>query len=71
VNRTVVLHLLEKRGHAVVAVENGTRPFGAVERGSFDVVLMDVQMPEMDGIARPSPSGRPSAPADATFRSSP
>jgi CheY-like chemotaxis protein len=51
VNRTVVLHLLEKRGHAVVAVENGHEAVRAVERGSFDVVLMDVQMPEMDGIA--------------------
>jgi CheY-like chemotaxis protein/HPt (histidine-containing phosphotransfer) domain-containing protein len=51
VNRTVVLHLLEKRGHAAVAVENGREAVLAVQRETFDVVLMDVQMPEMDGIA--------------------
>jgi two-component system sensor histidine kinase/response regulator len=50
VNRTVVQRLLEKSGHAVVAVENGRLALTALARGTFDVVLMDVSMPEMDGL---------------------
>jgi len=49
VNRRVVCRLLEKRGHGVVAVENGRQALVALESRRFDVVLMDVQMPEMDG----------------------
>jgi two-component system sensor histidine kinase/response regulator len=50
VNRRVVTALLQKRGHRVVTVENGVQAVAAVKRGVFDVVLMDVQMPEMDGL---------------------
>jgi signal transduction histidine kinase/CheY-like chemotaxis protein len=50
VNRTVLIHLLEKRGHSVLAVENGRQAVAAAERERFDVILMDVQMPEMDGL---------------------
>ena len=50
VNRLVAVRLLEDRGHSVVAVEDGSRALRAVQEESFDVVLMDVQMPEMDGI---------------------
>jgi len=49
VNRRVVHSMLTKRGHTVVMVENGRRAVAAALRGTFDVVLMDVQMPEMDG----------------------
>jgi len=49
VNRRVVCRLLEKRGHTVVAVEDGRQAVAALEAERFEVVLMDVQMPEMDG----------------------
>jgi signal transduction histidine kinase/DNA-binding response OmpR family regulator len=49
VNRTLVFHLLKKRGHSVVIAENGREAVAAHAREPFDVVLMDVQMPEVDG----------------------
>ncbi|MEO7998889.1 MAG: response regulator, partial [Gemmatimonadaceae bacterium] len=49
VNRRVVESILKKRGHTVVLVENGLLAVEAVQNGTFDVVLMDVQMPDMDG----------------------
>src|SRR6202022_1671902 len=42
--------LLEKRGHRVVVAGNGREALDALEKGNFDLVLMDVQMPEMDGL---------------------
>jgi signal transduction histidine kinase/CheY-like chemotaxis protein len=51
VNRTVAVGLLEKRGHHVTAVENGQRAVELVRKTSFDLVLMDVQMPVLDGFA--------------------
>ena len=50
VNRRVATRLLEKQGHTVVAAKNGIEAVAAVERGDIDIVLMDVQMPEMDGL---------------------
>ena len=50
VNQKLGLRLLEKRGHAVVVVNNGREALEALARERFDVVLMDVQMPEMDGL---------------------
>jgi PAS domain S-box-containing protein len=50
VNQQVAVALLAKRGHPVVVVENGKEAVEAVKRGDFDVVLMDVQMPVMDGL---------------------
>jgi CheY-like chemotaxis protein len=50
VNQTLAVRLLEKRGHTVVVAGNGREALAALERGPFDVVLMDVQMPEMDGL---------------------
>jgi CheY-like chemotaxis protein/HPt (histidine-containing phosphotransfer) domain-containing protein len=50
VNQVVARGLLEKRGHEVTMVDNGKEAVAAVESGSFDVVLMDVQMPEMNGM---------------------
>jgi len=50
-NRLVATRMLERMGHRVEAVENGREAVAAVQRGGFDLVLMDVMMPEMDGIA--------------------
>ncbi len=50
VNRTIATRLLEKRGHVVIAVENGALALDATANEHFDVVLMDVQMPVMDGL---------------------
>ncbi|HKX27828.1 MAG TPA: ATP-binding protein, partial [Blastocatellia bacterium] len=50
VNQKLTVRLLERRGYTVVVVGNGREAFDAVERERFDVVLMDVQMPEMDGL---------------------
>jgi two-component system, sensor histidine kinase and response regulator len=50
VNRLVAVRLLEKRGFRVTAVADGFAAVAAWERETFDVVLMDVQMPGMDGL---------------------
>ena len=50
INQQVATKLLEKRGHTVDVVTNGREAIAAVERQSYDAVLMDIQMPEMDGI---------------------
>jgi CheY-like chemotaxis protein len=49
VNQKFVVHVLEKRGHSVCVAGNGREALAALERGSFDLALMDVQMPEMGG----------------------
>jgi PAS domain S-box-containing protein len=50
VNRRLAVSLLEKHGHAVRVAANGREAVEAVRREPFDVVLMDVQMPEMGGL---------------------
>jgi two-component system, sensor histidine kinase and response regulator len=50
VNRKLAIALLEKRGHRVVPVENGRLALLALERDRFDLVLMDLQMPEIGGL---------------------
>ncbi len=50
VNQKLATRLLEKRGHHVVVASNGREALSALEQGSYDLVLMDVQMPEMDGL---------------------
>jgi CheY-like chemotaxis protein len=49
VNQRVATRLLEADGHAVTVANHGGEALAALDRGTFDVVLMDVQMPEMDG----------------------
>ncbi len=51
VNRLATVRLLERAGHAVTATATGREAVEAVEQSAFDLVLMDVQMPEMDGLA--------------------
>jgi signal transduction histidine kinase/DNA-binding response OmpR family regulator len=49
VNRRVAERLLGKEGHKVVLAANGNEALAALERETFDLVLMDVQMPELNG----------------------
>ena len=49
VNQKVIMHILHNRGHTVALAGNGREALAALEQAMFDVVLMDVQMPEMDG----------------------
>lgn len=49
VNRKVVINLLEKFGHSVIAVENGQKVLEALVSRGYNLILMDVQMPELDG----------------------
>ncbi len=50
VNQRLAVRSLEKRGHRVVVAGTGLEALKAMEKDSFDLVLMDVQMPEMDGL---------------------
>jgi signal transduction histidine kinase len=50
VNARLVRRWLEKHGHRVTVVSNGREAVEEVRRASYDLVLMDVQMPEMDGL---------------------
>ncbi len=49
VNQKVARRMLEKQGYSVVPVSNGREALLRLEQQSFDLVLMDIQMPEMDG----------------------
>ena len=51
INQKVATRILEKRGHSVVTAGDGVRALAALRRHTFDVVLMDVQMPRMSGFA--------------------
>jgi PAS domain S-box-containing protein len=50
INQQVLSLMLGKAGHRVSVVDNGRKALEALERERFDLVLMDVQMPEMDGL---------------------
>jgi len=50
VNQRLAVRLLEKRGHTVTTVQDGTEALATVRRQTFDLVLMDIQMPHMDGV---------------------
>jgi two-component system, sensor histidine kinase and response regulator len=50
VNRQLIVRLLEKRGHSVQIAVNGLEAVEALNKERFDLVLMDLQMPEMGGV---------------------
>jgi CheY-like chemotaxis protein len=50
VNQKLAARLLEKRGHSVTIAETGRAAVETMEKQQFDLVLMDMQMPEMDGL---------------------
>jgi CheY-like chemotaxis protein len=49
VNQRVAIGLMQKAGHTVTLAANGLEALAALEKGTFDLVLMDMQMPEMGG----------------------
>ena len=49
INQRVALRMLERLGHLVHVCQNGVEAMAALQCGTFDLVLMDCQMPEMDG----------------------
>lgn len=49
VNQKLIIALLKKRGHTVVATSNGREAVAAYKDSAFDIILMDAQMPEMSG----------------------
>lgn len=51
VNQRLAVRMLEKKGHTVRVANNGKEAVAAFEREHFDLILMDIQMPEMDGFA--------------------
>ena len=49
INQKVMSQILQQQGHTVTVADNGIKALETLEKQSFDLVLMDVQMPEMDG----------------------
>lgn len=55
-NRLIVKAYLEKMGLVVETAENRHRAVEMAAQGHFDAILMDLQMPGLDGLAPPAPS---------------
>src|SRR5690606_41743996 len=51
VNQTLALHILKKLGYNATLVENGLQALEAVDRLDYDIIFMDIQMPDLDGLA--------------------
>ena len=49
-NQKLMSTLLEKKGHTATSARSGREALAALETGTFDLVLMDIQMPDMDGL---------------------
>ena len=64
-NQKVALRLLEQLGYRADVASNGLEALEALERQPYDVVLMDVQMPELDGLDAIAPDLRALAAGDA------
>jgi PAS domain S-box-containing protein len=69
INQKLAVSLIKRMGHKVSIAQNGIQAIEAIETEKFDIVLMDVQMPEMDGLEatrairmRESLTGRPRIP---------
>ena len=66
VNQKLALRLLQQMGYRADVAGNGVEAIECIERQPYDVVLMDVQMPEMDGLeASPPHHARDGSPASA------
>jgi CheY-like chemotaxis protein len=50
INQKVAVHLLERQGHRVTTANDGRKAVEAARKGGFDLILMDVQMPTLDGL---------------------
>lgn len=50
ISRKILVKILQKHGHFVVSVDNGQQALEAVKQKAFDCILMDIQMPVMDGV---------------------
>ena len=70
-NQRLAVGLLSKLGHTTTVASNGQEAVATLEREPFDIVLMDVQMPEMDGFRRRPSFGRAKRVKHSTRRSSP
>ena len=71
-NQEVARQILQRLGHHVVVAVDGHAALAALEqsgRGAFDLVLMDLQMPEMGGLEATAAIRTPSAPRGRTFQS--
>ncbi|HET6160539.1 MAG TPA: ATP-binding protein [Dongiaceae bacterium] len=51
INRELVIQMLARLGHESTTVSNGRDALAAAQKGVFDLILMDIQMPEMDGLS--------------------
>lgn len=50
INQKVALHLLQRQGHQVKIANNGEEVLKSLKKDKFDLILMDIQMPKMDGL---------------------